>query len=114
MLYMLNGTTIRDSRVNVRGTIEPLNVLLGDITFENPDAFNNAMGTNLENITVSIVDTAASYLVLKQGGWFNTFEEAKYRGIAKTMIQIIPRKYNPLDLYMVPEYSEPWVSETLF
>ncbi len=114
ILHMLNGTTIRDSRVNVRGTIEPLNVLLGDITFENPDAFNNAMGTNLENITVSIVDTAASYLVLKQGGWFNSFEEDKYTGIAKTMIQIIPRKYDPLDLFMVPVYSEPWVSESLF
>jgi hypothetical protein len=114
VLHILNGTTIRDSRVNVRGTIEPLNVVLGDISFESPGDLNNAMGTNLENITVSIVDTAASYLVLKQGGWFDSFEEAKYTGIAKTMIQIIPRKHNPLDLYMVPVYSEPWVSETLF
>ena len=107
---MSAGTTIRDSRVQVRGTIEPLNVLLSDVVYGNPDPFNNAMGTNLENLTVSIRDTSGKYVRLEEGGWFRSAEEAKYTGVAKSLIRVIPRKLDPLEIDMVPEYSEPWVS----
>jgi len=110
IFHMSAGTTIRDSRVQVRGTIEPLNVLLSDVVYGNPDPFNNAMGTNLENLTVSIRDTSGKYVRLEEGGWFRSAEEAKYTGVAKSLIRVIPRKLDPLEIDMVPEYSEPWVS----
>jgi hypothetical protein len=108
MLHVTRGTTIQDVTVQVKGTVDPLNVLLGDVTYSSPDPFSNAMGDNLENITVSVTDTTATYQFLKDGGWFQSQEPARYTGTAKTAIRIVPRKYRPLGLDMVPVYAEPW------
>ena len=113
MLHVFAGNALRDQSFRIQGTVDPLNMLLGKIQFTSDSDFNNAMGTNLENLTVSVKDTTATYTMLQQGGWVNLDEPDRYTGFAKTRLTVIPRKISPISVDMVPVYSEPWLQKRL-
>jgi hypothetical protein len=113
LLRTMSGNTLRDTHVRFAGTIDPLNVLLGNLVFSSFSDFNNAMGTNLQNITVKVTDTTAMFTALKQGGWFDPAEATRYTGAAWTKLVVIPRKIKPIELSMMPIYNEPWLKKRL-
>jgi len=82
VLSVNQGTSLQDKSFRVRGTIDPLNVLLGDIAYANPSTFNNALGSNLQNVTVSVRDTTAQHKLLLDGGWFDSFEPDRYVSVS--------------------------------
>ena len=90
MLHVFAGNALRDQSFRIQGTVDPLNVLLGKIQFTSDSDFNNAMGTNLENLTVSVKDTTATYTMLQQGGW--GCAQGGYTGTFTPMWLMVARK----------------------
>jgi hypothetical protein len=111
ILRVSRGTTRRDRTVQVQGTIDALNVLLGDVLYSSPSTLSSE--SSIDNMTVTVNDTTARYDGLPQGGWFDVGEFESYVGISRTVLDIIPAQSRNIALDMLPVYSEAWLQRRL-